>query len=247
MSIMTSSALRYPKSLWSYNPIPNGCVFYSPLWNPGLHGPVFQSIDPFGHTCTRTGGTMDGDGFTADTNEKIDCGNATVLRATDNITVIVRLKTPSSFGTAGSGLQLPILSRYDSDNSKRVWSLGLMNKDAAGQPTDVFGIFYGDPVDGTLEAREYYNNNLSVSTNYHLAWTFAGGASLLYVNGPSVVLTNFDGVVPSSLFRTDVVLNLNLQLPDTFGKQTIGEVWFYDGVLSATEIQYHNDKTAWRI
>ncbi len=54
MSIMTSPALRYPKSLWSYNPIPGGCVLYLPFWNPGLRGTKFKSIDPFGHTCTPT-------------------------------------------------------------------------------------------------------------------------------------------------------------------------------------------------
>lgn len=72
---MVSSLLRYPKSLQSYNPIPGGCVLYFPLWNPGLHGTTFKSIEPFGHDCTRVGGVMDGDGFTGDGNDYINLDN----------------------------------------------------------------------------------------------------------------------------------------------------------------------------
>jgi len=43
----------YPKSLWSYNPIPNGCVLNLPLW--GLRGSTFKSIDRYGHLCTVSG------------------------------------------------------------------------------------------------------------------------------------------------------------------------------------------------
>ncbi len=47
---------RYPKSLWSYNPLPSGCVFYYPAGR--LVGPAFKSIDPFGHELTTTGTTL---------------------------------------------------------------------------------------------------------------------------------------------------------------------------------------------
>lgn len=60
---MTLALPKYrPKSLWSYNPIPRGCDLFLPIWNSGLHGPVYKSIDPFGHTVTRTGGVFDSDG-----------------------------------------------------------------------------------------------------------------------------------------------------------------------------------------
>ena len=62
----------YSKSLWSYNPIPGNTAAYLPLWNPGLHGVNFKSIDPYGHTLTRTGGVMDGDGFTGDGDDDIN-------------------------------------------------------------------------------------------------------------------------------------------------------------------------------
>ena len=68
---MDSPGLRWVKSQASTNPIPGGCVLYLPLWNPACWGATFKSIDPFGHVCTRTGGVMDGDGFTADGNDLI--------------------------------------------------------------------------------------------------------------------------------------------------------------------------------
>ncbi|KKK67049.1 hypothetical protein LCGC14_2957960 [marine sediment metagenome] len=75
-----SLASKYTKSLWSYNPLPTDCVLYLPLYNPGLHGLVFKSVDPFGHVHTRVGGLMDGDGFTTDGDDKITAA-ATLLTA----------------------------------------------------------------------------------------------------------------------------------------------------------------------
>ena len=72
MSILTKSALRYPKSLWSHNPIPGGCVLYLPLWHPNLGGLKYKSIDPFGHTCTRTAsGVLH---FPSGADSSVDCG-----------------------------------------------------------------------------------------------------------------------------------------------------------------------------
>ncbi len=47
--------LKLSKSLWSHNPIPGGTALYLPLWNPGLSGPIFKSIDPYGHECVVSG------------------------------------------------------------------------------------------------------------------------------------------------------------------------------------------------
>lgn len=43
--MVRSPALRYSKSLWSYNPLPTGCRLYYPLWHPDLGGAVIQSVD----------------------------------------------------------------------------------------------------------------------------------------------------------------------------------------------------------
>ncbi len=70
---------EYPKSLWSYNPLPTGCVLFLPLWHPNMQGLVVKSPDPFGHTLTRTGGVTDAQGIVMDGDDKIALGSNTVL------------------------------------------------------------------------------------------------------------------------------------------------------------------------
>uniref|UniRef100_A0A6M3LA42 Uncharacterized protein n=1 Tax=viral metagenome TaxID=1070528 RepID=A0A6M3LA42_9ZZZZ len=45
------------KSPQLFNPIPNGCVLYLPLWHNELSGGVFSSADDFRLTCTVSGAT----------------------------------------------------------------------------------------------------------------------------------------------------------------------------------------------
>lgn len=52
---MLSPALRFSKSLWSYNPLPTSCALYLPLWHANLGSPTFKSIDPYGRDCTVSG------------------------------------------------------------------------------------------------------------------------------------------------------------------------------------------------
>lgn len=71
MSVLTTPI----KSLWSYNPLPTGCVLYLPLWSQGLRGSAFKSIDPFGHTNTVFGATLGAEGRILDGNDYIDIGS----------------------------------------------------------------------------------------------------------------------------------------------------------------------------
>ena len=89
---------RYPKSIWSHNPLPTGTGLYLPLWNNGLHGTTFKSIDPFGHTCIRTGGVMGGQGFTADGNDYISIGDPAVLDFTGKFTIAIWTFTTNTSG-----------------------------------------------------------------------------------------------------------------------------------------------------
>ena len=58
-----SPTLRYPKSLWSYNPIPGrDCLLYLPLWHPSLRGPIFRSIGPVSYDLTAVNATQNADG-----------------------------------------------------------------------------------------------------------------------------------------------------------------------------------------
>ena len=105
-----SIATRCSKSLWSYNPIPGGCVLYLPLWSPGLSGPVFKSIDPYGHTCTVTGATWAPEGydFVAASSQKLTVTHATSLQpGANNFTLILWFEpdnvTGGSIGLVNKG------------------------------------------------------------------------------------------------------------------------------------------------
>lgn len=92
---MANSLLMNPKSLHSYNPIPYGCVGFFPLWSPGLSGPVFSSVDSFGHTCTVNGTApvWGSQGWTLPgTDEYIDCGGAALLDNLPTLTYGVWVK-----------------------------------------------------------------------------------------------------------------------------------------------------------
>lgn len=56
---------RVSRSLWSYNPLPTGCVLYLPLWAHRL-STALKSTDFYGYEFVRTGGTFDGSGFVLD-------------------------------------------------------------------------------------------------------------------------------------------------------------------------------------
>ena len=78
-------ALKYPKSLWSYNPIPGGCVLYLPLWSPGLRGSAFKSADPYRRDIAVIGALYSGSKlgrFFDQTDDIINCGSGAPI---DNI------------------------------------------------------------------------------------------------------------------------------------------------------------------
>lgn len=65
--------LTKAKSLWSYNPIPNGCQLYLPLWSQSLSGNNFNSIDPYRRVTTVTNATRAPKGrLFNETNTQID-------------------------------------------------------------------------------------------------------------------------------------------------------------------------------
>ena len=63
---------RQAKSLWSYNPLPTGCVLFLPLWHPNMQGLVVKTPDPFGQKLIRTGGVPGAEGITFDGDDDID-------------------------------------------------------------------------------------------------------------------------------------------------------------------------------
>ncbi|KKM70713.1 hypothetical protein LCGC14_1438040, partial [marine sediment metagenome] len=117
MNILTSPTLRYPKSLWSHNPIPGGCVLYLPLWHPNLGGLKYKSIDPFGHTCTRTAsGILH---FTGSATSNV---NMTAIHdASAKLWISLWFRLDSNFAS-GSPADMYIFGKQlDVNNRLRVW------------------------------------------------------------------------------------------------------------------------------
>ncbi len=92
----TINRLRYPKSIWSYNPLPSGCIFYYPSRN--LNGPAFKSIDPFGHELTTTGTTLvpQGRNFQGAGNVDITIALTSALATMTVGTLSIWLRTPDA-------------------------------------------------------------------------------------------------------------------------------------------------------
>ena len=238
-----SVALKYPKSLWSYNPIPRSCVLYLPLWSPGLNGSVFKSVDPFRHTCTVTGAVRVNDGRVFDgTDDQVLCGNATSL---NNIfdgggTIVFWVNVDSdgesdsgfisvqtglwSFATTGeAGAKVKIqLARVFSDTSG-IWATS-STEVTIGTPTMVAVTYNSSDV----------GNNPTIYIDNRVKTV---GDGLTETSTPVGTRTDDAGV--------DIVLG-------GFGNGSfsydgkIGEAWFFNSALTAEEITYIYSRTRGR-
>lgn len=231
----TSPALRYPKSLWSYNPIPGNCVLYLPLWSPGLSGPVFKSPDSFGHTATVTGASC------------VWVANGRSFDGTDD-TITVPNHAAFNFGAS-------------TDFTLMGWGYGTDSND--------YMIFKGDVgaanahfsmlLETNGEVRGWIDDGTtSVSVD---GTTDARNAWHLYAatfNRDGNLTVYFDGVsegTPASIAGVgdidateDLMISgrLNSGIQDGEWAGTIGEVWIYNGVLTAGEILHNYNCTRWR-
>ncbi len=232
---------QYVKSLWSYNPIPGGCVLYLPLWHPSLKGSVFKSIDPFGHVCTVTEAIYGATGRTFDSvDDLISCGSASVL---DNIfdgggTVIAWIN-PTSDGELDNGR---IITKF---LGLVGWVFTVSDQAASKVKLKLFhyfgasGITPGEWITDTTQATIGVENFVALSHN-------ADSVD----NNPTIyqgttVLTVGDGLTetltPVGVRQTDAAANMiigNVSITNTTFDGIIREVWAYNRILSAGEIEH---------
>jgi len=185
----TSPALRYSKSLWSYNPLPTGCVFYWPGWNPNVQGVVSKSIDLFGHACTRTGGVAGSKGILMDGNDNVRITNHAAIQACRDVfsAAVWVNSTNEPTGTEVA------FGRMDYGANKRTWTIqgtsgvktgvvamystgaGTISKSytSSVEPFDnsphLFGFSYNKPtltlyMDGVVDASPTKSTDLDAST-----------------------------------------------------------------------------------
>ena len=224
MGILTSPALRYPKSLSSYNPCPTGCVLYLPLWHSSLGVSTFKSIDPFGHTCTVSGTATTwlppGWHFAGD-DEKITVPDHAALDIAINLTIAMWIKADTinfpeddtlvqKGGRGGAGSEYCFYTDAEDD------------------------IYFGAAFDdgGYAWASHEIITNIVQDTWTHIAVTYDGANIRGYKDGSAGTPQAQVGNMKTS--TNDVsIMGLN-----GFLDAYCGEVWICNRVLPATEIAY---------
>lgn len=222
-----------PKSIWSYNPIPTGCVLYLPLWHPSLSGPVFKSIDPYGHTCTVVGGALysgdlgryfdkDDDKINLGTNAALNLGNTG-----DEYTMIAWAKAPAT------DAELMILYKTINPQPMR------MAIEAGGKAQCILYDGVNNPaVSSTTDCED--------NVFHHLCGRVDRGTKI-YINVDGADEQEaVDSTGVADLRNTNALL---LGEKDDGGAPFggyIGEVWVYDYLLSDAEVLYHYNKTKFR-
>ncbi len=225
---MFNSDLRYPKSLSSFNPIPDGCVLYLPLWARGLSGPVFKSIDSLRHVCTVTGATWGSQGRTFDgTDDVINCGSTTVLdnlgTTGDYTFTIEAWVKPISLG---EGLVGQVF------NMDLGFLLNVQATEAAR-----FLVYAGG---GGSSIAVSASNSVPLNAWTHIVGVYDGAHVLIYTNGTPVTGAALAGTI-------DAHAASNLLIGDSAASTrcfngTIGEVRIYNRALTLQEIT----TTRWR-
>lgn len=233
---MQSPALRFAKSPASSNPIPNGCVFYAPLWHPSCQGTTFESIDPYGHLCTVTGALYGSQGRTFDKiDDVITVPAATPINNLAAMTVIAWIN-PTSLGESNEGRIL----------RKRGTHSGF---DFYIRATNTFVFWQGYAT--TDPYRFAATNSLTLGANQMVTATCNGSGlsagMLFYVNGGETgyeVGSNAAGDKGDDS-ALDLLVGNDITSVTTFDG-LIGDCLIYNRVLSAGEIQHIYNSTKGR-
>lgn len=210
------------KSLWSYNPIPTGCVLFLPFWHPSLRGDVFKSTDPIGHTATVTGVPVGAEGRVFDAS-----ASRIILphQVAFNITTVVSLEAWVNF-TALTGDHY-IIRKGDDDTAPLNWGM-------LASATGYIGFQY---YNGAFRTLRDTSIQMTAGSWYHVVALYDGANARLYVNGvagdapaqaQSLVANSENVQISGSHVGTDIT-SLN---------GTIAELYVYNRVLSPAEILY---------
>lgn len=236
MSVLTKSALRWSKSVGSYNPIPGGCVLYLPLWSSHTNGLTFPSIDSFGHTCTRSGSTSphiraNGHYFNGSDDY---ISQATLLDSPPANVSIGFWFSPAVDWDSGEAVDDYLLDKTNIAFKDRIL---LYLSQANGKLT--LGVEYDD---GGLEN---VNSDAASWTGgqFYSAWvTYDGTTWRMYID--SVLQADTQAMLGFMKAGTaeDFLIGVNSSLA-AFFKGTIGECWAYNRALSVGEIDHIYSRT----
>ncbi len=237
---MPSAALKFPKSLWSYNPIPGGNVLYLPFWSPSLNESAFRSVDLFGHACAVTGAVMESKGRRFDgTDDLINCGSgASIDNIFDGGGTIVAWINPDSDGEVDSGFAW-VKSRI---------ALATVGEAVGKVKMRFTQVFTGD--DGVWETTV---TQVTIGTFEMVTVAYDNGATtnnpIIYIG--ATALTVGSGLTETgtpTITRNDDSAN-DLTIGGTGANSfdgLIGEELWYNRILTAAEIAYIYNQTKGR-
>jgi len=226
---MISPALRQSKNLWSYNPLPKGCVLYVPLWNPNLKGSAFKSADPYGLACTVSGATYSNNGRTFDgADDYIEVAHNSNQLLTSGGSIGVWANAVSE----GEGTNGRIIDKSTGEGGRDGFYFYVDTWDRY-----LFGINNTDP---------QVSGEVLLNTGFHfVVVTFDSDALVtFYVDGSASGVPGNTGAVATIVTTNAIRIgNRSLNTDFTFDG-TIGECWIYNRVLSAGEVAslYHQTK-----
>ena len=215
--MVRSPALRQSKSLWSYNPIPTGCVLYLPFWHPDLRGDAFKSADPFGHECTNTGTVQQFDGRLYDSDDKIVVPNHASLSMNGDWYIAIWYKT-SDLTTGqrlidkSTGTRTNYDIEFDSANNRIRVQI-----DNSTNPIAVTG-----------------NNTISANTSHFVEMMIDKGSTLT----TAVDLVDGSGVTEDSGESTvanDVWIGRRQRVDSQSVVGVISELWMYSRLLTTEQ------------
>ena len=221
-----------PKSIWSYNPLPTGCVLYLPLWHPNLSGPVFKSIDPYGYTCTPTGTTWTSTGrYLNGTSETMTISDHTGLNfGTGDFSILAWISADAD----------AVLSRIVSKQHTAWYFLRFLTTgitcDIKDSDADT-----ATATSAVVDLRGAGFAHIGVTCDRDSATgfqTFISGVASGAAVDPTGANNSLDGTEP-------LMVGSFSATGEEF-KGTIGEVLMYNRHLSAIDILYHYNKTKFR-
>lgn len=234
MGIMSSPALK-SKSLWSYNPIPRGCLVYLPLWHESLVLPIFKSIDSYGVATTATATRGNAELVHNGTNQYLSFPDTNLPSGNADKTFLIWARTNTAanqslfaYGTAASG-------------KKTYLYIYLLGSGGQGANADTGGNY--SLIAGNAGTNSNICDNVAYNDNVKRLYgvTTTGDTLTLFVNGAQTDTGASTQVMNVTLTGTAVIgAEVDFTFDLTGGTQ---EFWAYDRVLSTPEILYIYNKT----
>ena len=215
-------------------------ALYLPLYK--LDGTSFRSGDQYGHLCTAINGPIwrkQGRYFDG-SNDYIDCGAASILNITGNITVIVWLKIATLSSDVGAP-QYILCKGYTNTPAFRTYGFRVHSTG------DVLNYLTGagdNQVMGSkaLNTRDFFHAASTRNT------TLSPALTTLFLNGNiDATGTTPDTIADKPNDKLSIGTSLNAALA-TSGLLigTISEVYIYDRDMTPAEVQQHYIQTRWR-